>query len=145
MKIISAGGPAREHQFKTFFRISLTVPKMSPIPIFIRCQLHPVTAQNQKNVGSQSAARRTPYLVNQSESSTKNPKIHQLIRIEQEIPIKLRQQSRIEYYVNPDVSQSESSTTSAVTSANQNPVLRQPKALARVEDSSRFSARNGLL
>ena len=57
---------------------------------------------------------KTKIVDNQSESSTKNPKLRQPIRIEHEKPIKLRQPIRIDNYV---VSQSESSIVTRELSA----------------------------
>ena len=77
---------------------------MIPLPNRIHCRTHSVFAQKQKNVNRQP------------ESSSKNPKFCQPIRIELEKLLNF-------------VSHSESSITSPELSANQNRVLRHSEAL----------------
>ena len=77
----------------------------NPFPIFIHCRTHSARAQNRKIVRSQS------------ESSTKNPHTSST------------NQNRARKIPFNSVSQSESSNTSTESSANQNRVLRHPRAL----------------
>ena len=101
--IICAGGLQGRNQF-IFFRKSLTVPKVIPLPILIHCRTNPARTQNRALVASQSR------------TSTKTLKLRQTIRIEYKSTSKLCQSITIEYYVTRVVSQPQSSITSPESS-----------------------------
>ena len=103
--VISIRAVALEWSRKSFSQKSPTVPKRSPLSIFIDCRTHSDCAQNQKKDRTQS------------ESSKEDPNISSA------------NQNQAQKKLFNFVSQSESRIMSAESSTNPNRVLRQPKAL----------------